>query len=156
MSHIAIIEQFYGAFANKDLPKMIDCYHPDVEFQDPVFGLLDYEHTCAMWDMLIKAGADLEIYFDNVQSEGDKGSVEWGAIYTFSKTGRKVHNRIKANLQFADGKIIKHTDQFDLWRWTQMAFGPIGFVMGWTPFFKSKLRAQVRRSLLSFMKKNQA
>lgn len=156
MSHITLIEQFYHAFGNKDLSKMLECYHPEATFEDPVFGQLDYEHTCAMWDMLLRAGVDLEIYFDNVRARDEKGSVDWGAIYTFSKTGRKVHNKIHASFRFREGKIISHRDYFDLWRWTQMAFGVLGFSIGWTPYFKSKLRGQARKSLVTFIKKDQS
>ena len=39
------------------------------------------------------------------------------ATYTFSATGRTVVNRIRARFDFRDGKIVRHVDSFDLWRW---------------------------------------
>ena len=80
-------------------------------------------------------------------------SANWEAIYNFSKTGRKVHNKIKAEFEFKDGKIIKHTDTFDLHKWAKQAMGFKGFLLGGTSFFKKKLNAQTNKLLSSFEKK---
>ncbi|SHJ78281.1 Ketosteroid isomerase-related protein [Reichenbachiella agariperforans] len=156
MSHIGLIEHFYKAFSQKDAHAMKECYHPDLRFEDPVFGVLNYQEACAMWEMLIKAGSDLEIFFDNVIAEGEHGSVDWGANYSFSKTGRKVSNKIHASFVFKDGLIVAHTDRFDLYRWARMAFGSLGYTVGWTPFFQNKLRATARKNLDTFMRKEKA
>ncbi|UXP30648.1 nuclear transport factor 2 family protein [Reichenbachiella agarivorans] len=152
--HDALIEKFYHAFSSKDYKRMTECYHKELVFQDPVFGPLNYEETCAMWKMLIKAGSDLKIYFDKVDSNAQQGSVNWIAVYSFSKTGRKVQNKISAQFRFKDGLIVSHHDHFDLYKWTRMAFGPIGYSLGWTPYFQNKLRTQARGNLDKFMTKS--
>ncbi len=43
---------------------------------------------------------------------GGRGSARWEAVYPFSETGRIVHNRIRAEFRFRDGKIIEHRDHF--------------------------------------------
>ena len=35
------------------------------------------------------------------------GSAHWEAWYTFSATGRKVHNVVEANFEFADGRVLR-------------------------------------------------
>jgi hypothetical protein len=103
-----------------------------------------------MWHMLCERGKDLQVSFGDLRAEGNEGQAHWEAVYTFS-TGRRVHNVIEANLVFKDGKIIEHTDSFDLWRWTRMALGPIGWFLGWHPRLHEKVRGTAIASLNSFI-----
>jgi hypothetical protein len=48
--------------------------------------------------------------------------------YTFSSTGRKVHNVIQSRFQFLDGVIIEHHDFCDARAWAATA---LGGVRGW-------------------------
>lgn len=107
-----ITKEFYEAFQKKDATKMGTLYSDSVIFNDPVFTNLNATEVRGMWQMLISRGKDLELKFGEIQSEGDTGKVTWEAYYTFSKTGKKVHNVIQAELVCKDGKIVKHTDQF--------------------------------------------
>lgn len=68
-----------------------------------------------------------------VWADDRTGRAHWDARYDFSATGRKVWNRIDARFEFADGKIIRHTDTFDLWKWAGMALGLKGKLLGWLP-----------------------
>ncbi|MCK5702831.1 MAG: nuclear transport factor 2 family protein, partial [Cyclobacteriaceae bacterium] len=77
----------------------------------------------------------------------------WEAYYSFSKTGRKVHNIINAEFEFKDGKIIKHIDNFDLYKWSKQALGIQGLILGWTGFFKKKLHKQTNKMLYYFERK---
>lgn len=128
------------------------CYAPDARFSDPVFRDLNYEETCAMWAMLVSAGKDLEVTFSDVNTTGGgRASANWQATYTFSATGRKIVNNIQATFELQDGKIYRHQDQFNFYRWAQQAFGPTGYLIGWTPFFQKKVQASARRSLEKYM-----
>lgn len=146
-----IIKDFYTAFQRKDSAAMQACYAPDARFADPVFPSLNYEETCAMWAMLVSAGKDLELSFSDVHLQGDHASANWQATYTFSATGRKITNNLQANFELRDGKIYRHQDQFNFYRWAQQAFGPTGYLIGWTPFFQKKVQASARRSLEKYM-----
>jgi ketosteroid isomerase-like protein len=148
-----LIEAFYTAFQSKDYAGMIDCYHPDVHFRDPVFMDLHGNEARAMWHMLCERGKDLTLEFSNVQVGDTAGSAHWEARYTFS-TGRKVHNVIDATFEFRDGKIIRHEDVFDLWRWTRQALGPVGIFLGWSPIIKSKVRQTAWKGLDAFIAKH--
>lgn len=130
------------------------CYHDDVVFSDPVFKYLQAEEAKAMWHMLVTAGKDLEIKFSKVKANDRKGSCHWEAFYTFSRTGRKVHNIIDAKFEFKDGKIYAHLDSFNLWRWSSMALGIGGVLLGWSPFIKGRVRSLARHNLKKFMDAN--
>lgn len=150
-----VITNFYEAFAQLDAQGMVKNYHPDIVFEDPAFGILKGKKAAKMWEMLCESqkGKDFVVQFSAVKCDNNKGSAHWEAIYTFSKTGRKVHNIIDAEFEFKDGKIIKHTDNFNLYKWAKQAFGISGFFIGWTPFFRKKLNAQTNLLLTKFMNK---
>jgi hypothetical protein len=149
--HIILIEKFYTAFNNRDAATMATCYHQELVFEDPAFGVLDYKETCAMWKMLLKRSDDLEIYFKNAWSENEFGGADWDAKYTFKKTGRKVHNKIDAKFQFKDGLIIGHRDHFDFYRWSRMALGMPGIFLGWTDYLHNKVKNQCTVLLQDYM-----
>lgn len=149
-AHATLLEDFYTAFQHKDYATMIDCYHKDIHFSDPVFTDLHGSRAQAMWHMLCQRGQDLQVTFRDLQAEGNEGQAHWEATYTFS-TGRRVHNVIDANFLFKDGKIIEHTDSFDLWRWTRMALGPVGWFLGWHPRLQERVRGSAVASLNNFI-----
>ena len=151
-----LIENFYHSFENPDAEGMVECYHDEVTFEDPAFGILRGEHTKNMWRMLCKnqQGKDFKIKASDFEVQNDKGKARWEAYYTFSRTGRKVHNIINAEFEFKNGKIINHTDNFDLYRWARRAFGFNGWLLGWSQLFKKKLNAQTNKLLSNFEKTN--
>lgn len=146
-----LIENFYTALNNRDAKTMISCYHEDIIFVDPAFGELKNDRAKDMWRMLCKNGNDIKIAFSQVEADETTGKAHWEAWYTFSKTGRSIHNKIDAQFEFMDGKIIKHTDHFNLHRWASQAIGWKGKLLGGTGFFKKKLRRQTNRMLDKFI-----
>jgi ketosteroid isomerase-like protein len=149
--HAALINSFYEAFARRDHAAMAACYAPDATFSDPVFQDLRGEEVTSMWRMLCERGTDLELTHRDVRAQGDSGSAHWDADYTFSATGRRVHNSIDARFVFRDGLIAQHVDSFSLWAWTRQALGPVGVLLGWSPPVRNKVRSQARANLHEFM-----
>ena len=148
-----LVKTFYAAFQTRHADEMNACYHYDIIFSDPAFGTLHGPEVTSMWRMLCERGKDLKIEFSNIQANDNTGSVHWEAWYTFSKNRRRVHNIIEAQFIFQEGKIIRHTDRFNLWKWSSMALGPLGVFLGWTPFVRAAIRNEARSSLDSYMKK---
>lgn len=147
--------KFYTAFANADATLMCGCYHADIQFHDPVFGLLKGADVCQIWKMLIeRSNGNLKIDFSDIKADQYLGSARWIATYNFSKTNRKVVNVIQAQFHFKDGLIIKHTDNFDIWKWSKQAFGITGYLFGWTGFFQKKLQERALLSLKKYKIKN--
>ena len=147
----ALINRFYEAFARRDAEAMVACYAPDVRFSDPAFGELRGDEARGMWRMLIERGKDLEVVHSNVLADETRGSAHWDADYSFSATGRKVHNSIDARFRFENGVITEHADSFDLYRWARQALGPVGLLLGWTPMVQNKIRSGARESLHEYM-----
>jgi ketosteroid isomerase-like protein len=148
-----VIRTFYEAFQNKDFKTMQALYRDDASFSDPVFQNLSAREVRAMWQMLISASSDLKIEFMDVSADDRVGKCRWDAWYSFSGSGRKVHNIIHATFAFRDGKILSHIDKFDFWRWSRMALGSIGLVLGWSPLILNKVRKTARKKLSGFMSK---
>ena len=151
-----LIAKFYAAFQNKDFKAMQAAYHGQATFRDPVFKTLDSKEVRAMWQMLTLTATDLKVLCDHVQASEEAGSCVWEAWYTFSRTGRKVHNVVKARFQFRDGLIVEHEDNFDFWRWARQAFGLTGLLIGWTSVFREKVSSMALAGLKKFMNKPMA
>jgi ketosteroid isomerase-like protein len=148
-----LITRFYEAFARRDAEAMAACYHRDVEFSDPVFPDLKGDAARDMWRMLTSRAADLAIRFEVRGADDTKGAAHWDADYTFTKTGRKVNNRIDAEFGFEGGLIRRHRDHFDLWRWSRMALGAPGLMLGWSPVIGNAVRQEAAKGLAAFQRK---
>jgi ketosteroid isomerase-like protein len=147
-----VIQRFYSAFQKLDYATMQSCYSDDIIFNDPAFGILEGPEAKAMWEMLCKNAKNFSLSFSNIQLLDDEyATCDWVANYTFSKTGRKVTNKIKAHMRLQDGMIIEHTDQFDIWKWSRQALGLPGILLGWSGYLKNKIRSNARKSLEKFM-----
>ncbi len=151
MNHADLITRFYSAFQRKDAEGMVACYAPEVRFSDPVFPDLVGERAKGMWRMLVGRGKDLRLEFRDVRADDRGGSAHWEAWYTFSATGRQVHNVIDGAFTFRDGLIASHTDRFDLYRWSRQALGLKGALLGWTPFVQGAIRRQAGSALTKFL-----
>ena len=147
------INKFYTAFQKKDYKTMQDCYANNATFSDPVFENLNAAEVRAMWQMLITRATDLALEFKNVAADETSGSAEWMATYTFTSTGNKVVNKIKANFVFENGKIKEHKDSFGFYKWAKQALGFKGLLLGWTSFLHNKVKQQARNNLIKFMSK---
>ncbi len=146
-----LIHEFYTAFAQRNWKTMQTCYHDEILFTDPVFINLKGKQARAMWHMLAENARDFSLQFTRVEADEHNGSAYWEAHYTFSKTGRRVHNKIDARFQFKGGLIYHHTDTFDFWRWSRMALGATGFLLGWSSMLQQKVRANALHGLNKFI-----
>jgi hypothetical protein len=151
-SNAALIQQFYAAFEARNYRAMQDAYHTAAVFSDPVFQNLSSKEVKAMWQMLVTSAKDMKITCGEITADDNTGRCVWQAWYTFTGTGRKVHNIIHASFEFKDGKIYRHNDRFDFWRWSGMALGVSGLLLGWSPMVKNKVRKTAGRRLEKFMK----
>ena len=145
-----LIREFYAAFARRDAEAMAACYHPEVFFSDTVFPSLRGGEAGDMWRMLLSRAADLEVTLDEAHGDDGGGRARWTARYTFSKTGRKVVNRVSAMFAFRDGLIVRHYDHFSFWRWASQALGPMGAALGWFAPLKYKIRREAAKGLERF------
>lgn len=150
-----VMNEFYDAFEQLDAEAMGKLYHPDAVFNDPAFTHLNAKQAAAMWKMLIeRSKGDLTIEHHSFIGDDQLAECTWEATYTFSKTKNRVHNIIHSSMVLKDGLIFRHTDTFDFWRWSKMALGLPGLLLGWTPFLKKKVQTMAMKSLHDYMEKN--
>ena len=149
-----VIERFYSAFQKLDYKTMNDCYSDDIIFSDPVFLTLKSDEVRSMWEMLCKNAKDFSLTFYDIELlDEEYATCKWVARYTFSKTGNRVTNNIKAFMRLKDGKIIEHSDAFRLSTWIGQALGWKGKLFGWTGFMKRAVQNNAKRNLQKFMMK---
>ena len=152
-SNEEILYKFYTAFQSRDKKSMLECYHDEVEFRDPVHGIVKGVAVKAMWLMILERGNELKIEFRNVRANENEGSVDWIAYYTYSKTDRPISNKVHASFKFKDGKIIYHRDSYSIWRWAGMALGLTGYLLGFTPFIQNQIKSDAQTSLRMYIKR---
>jgi len=149
----ALINKFYSAFQQKDAASMNACYAEDASFEDPAFGKLNGKQVPAMWAMLIERGSkELTVTHKIIDVSDTHVTASWEAIYTFSQTLRMVHNKISAEFVIENGLIKSHKDHFNIWKWSSMALGLPGMLLGWSSFMKGKIRKQALKSLEKYQK----
>jgi ketosteroid isomerase-like protein len=148
----ALIAKFYTAFQQKDYQAMNSCYSDDIVFYDPAFELLRGDEVRCMWEMLCKNAKDFSLVYDSIKAKDHEYyTCNWVATYTFSKTGRRVVNNVKAHMRIENGKIMEHSDAFSLHKWSSQALGFAGKLLGWNSFFQRKIKNQARKNLLKFI-----
>jgi hypothetical protein len=79
------------------------------------------------------------------------GSAHWIARYTFGQTGRPVVNDVSSTFRFRDGLIADQRDDFDFYRWTRQALGPMGVALGWTRIVQGSVRHRAQAGLDQFL-----
>ena len=148
-----LVTRFYAALEGGDLDTMIGCYADDIWFSDPVFPNLRGREVAGMWRMLGagKTTRRIKLTFSDVAGDDRGGRAHWEAIYEFIETGRRVHNKIDATFDIRDGKIVRHQDRFDLWKWSGMALGAKGRLLGWLPPVQNAIRGKAAKGLAAFL-----
>lgn len=155
-SNTGLIQHFYQSFANGAIEDMVNCYDDSATFEDPAFGQLKGEDVRNMWRMLLESSkGQLKVTFDSIHENKENVFAKWKAEYVFSQTNRKVVNEIEAHFVVKNGKIIKHIDNFNLWKWSRQALGFKGFIIGYTSFFKKALHKKTHHLLRKFVQKRE-
>ena len=143
----ACLDRLYAGFRDRDYSAVRSCYHPDVHFVDEVFDLRGAA-VPGMWHMLLDRGTDLTFTVNLTQAPQ---RTRREPVYTFSATGRPVHNVIDSTFEFEGGQILRQQDQFNFHRWAGMALGPMGTLLGWTPWLRAKVSRGANEKLRAFL-----
>jgi len=155
-AHESLIESFYGSFQKGDGEAMAACYHPEATFSDPVFPKLSAAEVGAMWRMFCSGEVEVTVEYRDIVCDETGGRGHWEAHYPFRTTGRGVHNCIDATFTFKEGRILSHVDAFPFWKWTRMALGAPGLLLGWTPLLRKKIQSVAKSNLAAFMAKEKS
>lgn len=154
-----LLQRFYAAFAALDAAAMQACYAPQARFDDEAFSLQGAAQIGAMWRMLCEAtkarGMDTwRLEASGIAADDTQGRAHWEAHYRFGPGGRRVHNAIDGEFRFEHGLIVAHRDRFDFWRWSRQALGAPGWLLGWSPMLRAKVRATAAANLARYQSKD--
>jgi hypothetical protein len=147
-----LITDFYTAFNKQDAGPMRAAYTADAQFSDPAFPELRGAAVGDMWTMLCEQAKEFRLEFRDVKADDSSGSAHWEAWYRFGGK-RPVHNVIDATFTFTGGKISRHVDSFDFWRWSRQALGPAGVLLGWTPMLRKAVNGRAAAGLAAWQKR---
>ena len=150
-SNVALLDEFYAAFARLDGVAMAQCYAPDATFSDPVFVGLSGEQPGGMWRMLTSRAKDLTVDLVSRDADETAGSAHWVAHYEFAQTGRPVVNDVHSRFRFVDGLIAEQVDEFHFHRWSRQALGLPGLLLGWTPMLRRSVQGKARAGLDKYL-----
>jgi len=124
-----LLDRLFKGLDRHDHCAMASCYRPDAMFRDIAFDLRGSQQIHAMWHMICET--DIRATFHVVHADDFAGRVQLCDDYTFSSTGRKVHNVIESHFRFSDRLIVDHRDSCDARVWAKMALGGAsGFLAG--------------------------
>ena len=129
MSHpnADLLHRLFTSLNQHDHQEMAACYHADATFRDIAFDLRGSKQIHAMWHMICET--DIRASFHLLEVDDRVGHVTLIDDYTFSSTGRAVHNVIDSHFRLRDGLIIEHQDLCDARVWAAMALGGVSGFM---------------------------
>jgi predicted SnoaL-like aldol condensation-catalyzing enzyme len=116
-----LLDRLFTSLDGHDHAAMAGCYGTAAKFSDIAFCLEGRKQIHAMWHMICEG--DIRAKFHIVDADNHSAQVNVTDDYTFSSTGRKVHNVIQSRFRFQDGVIIEHQDSCDARAWAAMALG---------------------------------
>lgn len=143
----ASITAFYTALRRADTHAMLELYSPDASFEDPMFGLLDARQARGMWRMLTRSGQGVKVALSHVWANDTDGGAHVDSEFVFPQTGRTVNNHVEASFKFDGGKMVHHSEAYDLHAWIRMALG----VPSVTPELEAQFRGQFQGGLAQML-----
>lgn len=142
-----MLNELFNCLNEKDHQRMAAYYDPDARFEDIAFNLRGRKRIHAMWHMISET--DLRASFKVLHADDRSGDVDLTDDYTFSDTGRGVHNPIRSRFRFRDGVIVEQRDECDALRWGIQALGPVKGRLSW--LFPAKRRSMAMKKLETFI-----
>ena len=143
--HETLLRRLFECIAARDAAGVVDCYHPDVFFTDPLYPRLHGAQAAAFWEMVFAEATDWRFELHDLAADADGGRAEWTARYGLR--GREIETQGRSLFAFRDGRVCRHYDHFSLWRWAGSVLGPAGLAAGWFGPFRWALRQRLARRL---------
>ncbi|WP_367916135.1 nuclear transport factor 2 family protein [Leadbetterella sp. DM7] len=147
-----VVIAFYEAMKARDYKTMASLYTINAVFSDPVFPSLSGFEAGKMWEMLLKSAKDMSVEYKVLDHGKESARVRWTALYTFSKTGRKVRNEVVSTFEILDGQIMTQRDRFNFGAWSRQALGFLPWLLGFTGITRKKVQESAERSLNDFIR----
>lgn len=135
-----LLSRFFDALARKDAATMASLYAADAIFEDEIFRL-EGPDIEKMWTGLLANAKGFSASYTVAQASAESGTVETTARYLFG--GRSVVNVVLSEIDFVDGKIVRHRDRFDFPRWAAQALGRPGRLLGRYAWFRRRVSREM-------------
>lgn len=150
--HARLLNKLFNALNQRNAAAMTSCYHANATFHDIAFDLRGRREIGDMWRMICTS--DIRATFEVVDANDGGARVSVVDDYTFSDTGRPVHNVIDSRFRFDHGLIVEQRDNCDPHAWGAMAIGGVGgFIAGRVPALR---RRKAKRKLAKFVAEHPA
>lgn len=154
-SNEKLIQCYLQALQQQDLPTMQMCYHKSITYEDDLFRELKKGDVPAMWEMRFAENPVWEVEFKDIQASNDWGRVHWTLTYGHTKNGKPKRRHIVARFTFYEGKILYHSDAFNLYNWVKENQGAWWRFLIWFSPLQYFLRAGAHRKLQRFKETHQ-
>ncbi|RKR82268.1 SnoaL-like protein [Mucilaginibacter gracilis] len=150
-SNEKLILDFYDNLRKGDVKKIGNFYAKNATFRDPIFISLNASQASAMWAMVVKE-KDFQIDIKKIDISDRFLTADCTLIWT-CENGKKVLNDITSRFAFnTDGKILLHSNHFDVYKLVKQTTGTIGVLFGWTKVLRNRTRRLAAEKLNYFMK----
>lgn len=150
----AIAQQFFDRLSARDVSGAMECCGAQIVYSSPFFeGSFERqgrESVGAMWRAWLRSMPDARIVCDDIRASHEHASAYWTVDYTLPNSFGRVQQRISADLSFAEGKIIRHRDRFNLHEWASREYGTPGSLLGGKRAFQKWAVARERARLAAF------
>lgn len=93
---------------------------------------------------------DASLVCDDIGAGHEHAFALWTAQYTFPNSRKRVQQRINSHLEFTQGKITRHRDNFGLYEWGRQVGGVAGSDLSWLSPFRQWIASRERARLAAF------
>ncbi len=120
----SLLMNFRDVLVSSNLEALLDCYHVDIHFINPLFDLHGQD-VHALWRMRWSAAYNFKAsQKDDRVSVNEKGaSTDWEAEYSPASMQGCVLLTMRSTFRIAEDKIIEQQDWFNMQQWIDMAYG---------------------------------
>jgi ketosteroid isomerase-like protein len=108
-----VFAAFEGLKEEELVPQLIELYHPEVEFQDPIQVIRGRDPFIAANRRLIRRARSIRFVLQDVIETSDRIVLFWSFSYV-PKFGPELRAEAVGHMQLRDGLIRYHRDYWDL------------------------------------------
>lgn len=139
-----LTERLFRALQRQDSEAAAACYHDSATFSAPVVGEVSGQDVKTLWQAVFSRTRNSSLSFTITDVGLTSAKVDGLVTYSLCSSGRPVMHAFSSMLQIRDGLVAHHEDTFDPWGWAQMAYGPVGLMLGWSKIWLQRKGEIVR------------
>jgi ketosteroid isomerase-like protein len=145
------VHSFFQCLESGDGAGAAASYAADVQYSDPLLGMLTGQRALLRWPHFLKKAQGLDLFFNILSTDAGAVKARYRLRYTDAGTGRRIDNDVHAEFTTRDDKIIRHRDSFSTWRFAAMQLGIQGRLLGFLPPLIHRLQREARADLEAFL-----